>query len=550
MTSRTMALPAAGLLFAAGISLGVTGCASDSHKAEAGVARTGNDPTLTPRHDASQLYTPPDRATARGDERISRAQPASSRSANAGELEMNVFSMTLPGDGEMLLLEGRGPMEVRSGEPFEYEIDVTNTSDRPLANIIIAEHTSDNLEFLAADPESLEAGDEVDRSWTIAHLKPGETETILINAEAMEAGHAGLCLTASMTPLICLATEVVEPEIEITRTGPSEILRCEPIEYIITVRNTGVGAARNVRITDELPAGLIREGEQLVEIDVGTLEAGQSREVPIVVEATSIGEFTTTARVTAEGGISQTADYTVAVHEPRLEITTSGPTRDYIGAPLDYEITVTNVGDAAARDTVLTESMPRGAEFERATLDGRAAGDRVTWSLGTLNPGESKTVSVRMRVDREGQFTNTATATAYCANDVRAEVHTTLTGIAGLLIEVVDTEDPVRIGEETTYEITVTNQGTTVANIVQIKAALDPNVELVSATGETSHRATGTDELVFEPVESLKAGQSATWRVTVRGLSPADSRFNVEMTSSELEEPVEEEESTKVYEGG
>ena len=55
---------------------------------------------------------------------------------------------------------------------------------------------------------------------------------------------------------------------------------------------------------------------------------------------------------------------------------------------------------------------------------------------------------------------------------------------------------------------------------------------------------------MFEPVRALEAGDTATWHVTVRGAAAADSRFKVEMTSTELEEPVNEEESTHIYEGG
>jgi len=543
MKPSQIAMKSASVILAAGLALSLAACGSDTRKASAGLARIDE----TSESDASRLYVPADQEEARGDDRMSRARAASAR-ASAGEVEMNVFSITIPSDEEMLLLEARGPVEVRPNEPFEYEVDVTNVSDHPLANIKISEHNSDNIEFLASYPEA--SGEDAGaQSWTIAHLTPGETETILINAQAPKAGSTDLCLTASMTPLICLSTEVIQPELALTKTGPSEILRCDPIEYTITVRNTGVGAARNVRITDELPQGLTRDGEQRIEIEVGTLEAGESREFPVIVKATAAGEFTNIARVTAEGGLSQAAEYTVAVQEPRLEISKNGPTKDFIGAPLDYEITVTNTGNAAARDTVLTESMPRGAEFERATLDGRATGDRVTWRLGTLNPGESKTVAVRMRVDREGRFTNTAMVTAYCATEARAEVQTMLTGIPGLLIEVIDTEDPVRIGEETTYEIKVTNQGSKAANAIQIKAMLDPNVEFVSATGETSHRAADGEQIVFEPVRALNAGGSATWHVTVRGASTADSRFMVEMTSTELEEPVNEEESTHIYQG-
>src|SRR5688572_21091669 len=142
---------AAALLLAGGLALGITGCNSDSRKADAGLARAGGEPVTDGQGGAVRLYTEGDEDTGR--QRISQARPAAAR-ASAGEIEMNIMSMTIPSNEEMLLLEARGPIEVRANEPFEYQVDVTNVSDRPLADITIREVNSENLEFVATDPEA------------------------------------------------------------------------------------------------------------------------------------------------------------------------------------------------------------------------------------------------------------------------------------------------------------------------------------------------------------------------------------------------------------
>ena len=55
---------------------------------------------------------------------------------------------------------------------------------------------------------------------------------------------------------LCAPTVVIAPKLVIEKTGPAEVLICEPITYKVVVRNTGDGPAENVKVSDELPAGL------------------------------------------------------------------------------------------------------------------------------------------------------------------------------------------------------------------------------------------------------------------------------------------------------
>jgi uncharacterized repeat protein (TIGR01451 family) len=325
-----------------------------------------------------------------------------------------------------------------------------------------------------------------------------------------------------------------------------EVLLCDPIEYVIVVRNAGDGPATNVKISDQLPEGLLTtDGKRAVAADIGTLEAGQSRQIRFKAEAMRTGEFVNKATATADGGLTAEDTCTTVVHQPVLKVNKTGPELRYVGRTAEYEITVTNTGDAPAAQTVLVDPLPAGTEFLSASDGGRLADGRVTWNLGTLQPQASKKVTLKLKPVRKGVVRNTATATAVCA-EASDETSTQIKGIPAILLEVIDVEDPIEVGANITYVITVTNQGSADGTNIVIECTLPPEEDHVSATGPA--RATVQGKTVkFAPLPTLAPQAKATYRVVAKGVSPADVRFKVKLTSDQISRPVEETESTHVY---
>jgi uncharacterized repeat protein (TIGR01451 family) len=112
---------------------------------------------------------------------------------------------------------------------------------------------------------------------------------------------------------------------------------------------------------------------------------------------------------------------------------------------------------------------------------------------------------------------------------------------------VVDVSDPIAVGQNETYVITVTNQGTAPDTNIRVTATLEESMGFVSASGPTNGALAG-DRVVFEPLQTLAPKASATWRVVVKALEPADARFMVLMNSSNLGRDVGETEATNFYE--
>ena len=166
--------------------------------------------------------------------------------------------------------------------------------------------------------------------------------------------------------------------------------------------------------------------------------------------------------------------------------------------------------------------------------------------MGDLRPGASRTVNARLQSSVSGTVPNTAYSKSDQSAQVSATDKTLLIGVPGILLEVVDSTDPLEVGDMGTYIITASNQGNAPGHDVRIVCEIEANMEIVSATGSTP--GTVADKsITFSPVTSLAAKQTAKWTVRIRAKTPGDVRFTTRMTSRELQRPVMETESTTIY---
>lgn len=78
-----------------------------------------------------------------------------------------------------------------------------------------------------------------------------------------------------------------------------------------------------------------------------------------------------------------------APNAPVLAITKSGPASVRAGAPLVYTLTIRNVGDQAATDLVITDSLPDGAHYVGSSHGGVLTNGVATWSVASLPANNS-----------------------------------------------------------------------------------------------------------------------------------------------------------------
>lgn len=448
-------------------------------------------------------------------------------------------------DTSILLIQHRGPAETRANVPFTYEVHIRNLTNARLPELVITEQLPEAFTVRSINPEPANVDDKT-ATWTLGRLEPGAVQVIRISGVSEAVGELSPCTTVAFRTSTCSTMKVVQPALTLTKSAPGEVILCDTIPVRLVVSNTGTGVARNVKVTDTLPQGWeTTEGRNEVNFEVATLRPGESQEFSFQARSRETGNFVNEATASEPGGLTASASTETVVRRPVLTLAKEGPEMRYIGRAAEYKITVGNTGDAPARDTVLVDTVSGVGEFVRASNDGRFADGKVTWSLGTLEPGDSKTVEVSFVGRSAGNIRNEAVATAYCA-EARASAGTEVRGIAALLLETIDVNDPIEVGSEEIYTVTVTNQGTADDHNIRIVCTLPPEMEFVSAEGPT--RFTVEDKTVtFEPIPALAPKARAVFRVVTRGTAPADVRFRAVMTSDMLTSPVVNTESTHIY---
>lgn len=226
-----------------------------------------------------------------------------------------------------------------------------------------------------------------------------------------------------------------------------------------------------------------------------------------------------------------------------LVISKDMPPQILIGKPYAYTVSVTNRSGCAVEDVSVIETLPKTFQLTAATpAAAKTTGQKLQWGLGTLNPGETRTIKIEGSATAVGSF-------AACTKVLHSQTvcGAPELGMPAILLEVIDTEDPVQVGGEEKFYVTVTNQGNADDTNIVVKMGFEQNFDYVSSSGPTKAVAESAKSIEFAPLASLAPGRKATWEVTAKALSEGDHRTSIKLTSDVLRRSVDETESTHVY---
>ncbi|HNY63124.1 MAG TPA: HYR domain-containing protein [Bacteroidales bacterium] len=159
------------------------------------------------------------------------------------------------------------------------------------------------------------------------------------------------------------------------------------------------------------------------------------------------------------------------------------------GSIINYTITVTNLGSSAAQDVVVTDPLPEGLLLNNVVVT-RGSWTTPLWTIGTLNVGQTASMSMTVTVDpavTDGtQIYNVATVTSPTPdpnpNNNVDSVPIVVATQADLAIVKTTLQNTVIAGEEITYQLTVTNHGPSDALNTVVNDVLPNGLTLISAT--------------------------------------------------------------------
>jgi uncharacterized repeat protein (TIGR01451 family) len=454
-------------------------------------------------------------------------------------------------EGPQITLKKTAPPAVPVGQEVPYTLTVSNGSRVECQDMTLRDAVPDTLQYVRSEPPASVQGNQL--IWTLAGLNGGQAHTVNVFFKATKPGvvtnTAEVQTRDGLHDQQQASTQITTPGLAVQKNGPQTGVVGVPLQYEIVVTNTGSAPVNNVALVDDFDAGLEHESHATkLNLPVGTLGPGESKSVQLTLTPKQEGQLVNRVTATADGDLKASAQHPVTVSKATLRIGLSGPPKRYLNRPADWNITVTNTGQTPLSNVTVHDQLPPELKFVSASQGGGLVNNEVVWAVGALQAGEQKTLQVKTTsVQKTPQALNVAVATADPGGlTVQATAPIQIMGLPAFRLEVQDIEDPIEVGGKTTYRIDVLNTGTLPGTQVQVKAVVPKQLKVINTTGPTNAQVNGSD-LLFAPLDQLQPGQKVSYGVDVQALEAGDIRFHVELTSTELKEPVVEEEPTTVY---
>lgn len=327
-----------------------------------------------------------------------------------------------------------------------------------------------------------------------------------------------------------IAKETIAPTVGVS-TGKGPELKAEiytnvdstastedVMEYKITVRNDGEVSAENAKVTVNLPdmvdyAEYIEEpmgnryeprpDQRTLELSVGNLGVGESKEVSFTIMANKEGTFKLDFILSADNleKSEQVSTAEVKVSQASFYIEFTTPTQDNVGlgSQIEYYVNISNVTDKKIDDVVATINLPENVEYVEAFRQEYGGANpsqedvkydekdkKVTFDVGDIEANSAakynfilrvkttKLEDVNMQVLVKGKDTNEQKSSIiiHSTGDNKLEI-TTGTDI---------TEEYLQIGDVVTYTITAKNVSSGVIKNVRVAATIPDNLKYLNTT--------------------------------------------------------------------
>jgi uncharacterized repeat protein (TIGR01451 family) len=277
-------------------------------------------------------------------------------------------------------------------------------------------------------------------------------------------------------------------DLSITKSGPTDATAGTQFTYILTVDNAGPSTAQNVVVSDELPAdvdfvsalasvGSFTAVNGTITWNLGTVavaDPAQTLHITVFVHPDATGSLINNAAVTSTTSdpniANNLATWTVDLEASAgLTLTkTDSPDPVIAGNNLTYTLTVGNGGPSTAVDVVVTDTLPVGTTLVSAvggtgtTACAEVALGIVSCEVGDLDPGESETIFITVKVASSVPDGTILTNTAHAASPTDpdgadASAQTTVIARADLWMEKTGTAPAGNPAGALIYTLTVHN---------------------------------------------------------------------------------------------
>ncbi len=268
-------------------------------------------------------------------------------------------------------------------------------------------------------------------------------------------------------------------QLSVDWVAPKSIMIGQEVDFELVVRNRGPVAAQDIQIEPMLPVGseLVRANPIVVNNgrkpiwQIASLGPQEEYRITLSLILSSIGAAKTDARIT----YSTSTSTTINVVQPKLEIAAEGPESSIVGDNLFFHVVVTNPGTGPTQNTSLKVFFPEGIDRVAESAD---------YDIGSLNPGESRSIRVAGNMAQLGQHECQFVATSDYG--LRDEASTRVVGLGAKLDLDIAGPSLRYLNRPAKYTLRVANNGTAAASKVYIRSAIPRPFAFVQADNSGS----------------------------------------------------------------
>jgi hypothetical protein len=474
--------------------------------------------------------------------------PSSSRTPSATTpAGRSIHDISISGRTPSLRVEVVGPQGITVNKPAVYVVNLVNESDSQADDVQVRVALPAWVSVSNSQPSDGEAMMQADVPgtarllWSIPQVAGRAREQLQLQLVTREGEGFELGVDWTCRPAAARASIVVkQPQLDLSLTGPGDMIFGEEKVFTLSVSNPGTGDAEQVVVNLTTGDGRTQP------IEVGNLPAGQKKEIPLEVVANQAGEMELKAVASGEGGLTAETAGRILVRKAELELAVEGPPVKYAGTEAAYLVTVTNKGNALAENVNLSIALPSAAKY-LGGIDGAAttASGELKWKISSLPQGAERQYEVRVHLQAAGLNRLIVQANAAAAGTASQQAETDVQAVSNLKLAINDPAGPLPTSEHAVYEVQVTNRGSEAARQVKIVVQFSEGIEPVAFEGCEARIVPG--QVLCKPLTALGAGEQVTLRIKARPQAAGTHQFRVEVTAADDDTRLVSEGTTRFF---
>ncbi len=409
------------------------------------------------------------------------------------------FGRPLPGMAEVPGPQAAPAPEVSNASLLSQPVAVESFG--PAARPYVRQQTDDR-------PRNVTFVRSASRPDVVTPVRPDSRDVVQVSAvqtaaETVKAGPVAIGAVAAREQ-----RQAQTPEVTLEWVTHSGINVGQECECDLVVRNSGLIPARQIEVVARFPASarIVSTDPAPVtgQVDLAwrfdQLEPGQEQTIHVRLIPTERGNLDTVADVRFSGS----AATSLRVAEPLIEVATEGPQEVLVGEPASQTVIVRNPGDGIATNVQIEAVIPKGLEHAR--------GDRLLMDVGSLNPGESRSVRLALAAVNGGKHVVQIQARA--DGDLLRETTSEIRVIAPSLSTEMDGPSLRYLGRNATYTLRVRNDGAITTENVRVMIKVADGFDVIESDRGAQYDR--PNRLLNWFVGRLNTGESAEVKVTMR----------------------------------